>query len=434
MSLEEPKPNAAAKIAEHSDASVPAIAAKSGPSAAIAAASTPLPGTAAPPRRRRAPLFFLLLVLLAAGGGTLLYRARLGKEATDDAQVEGRVVSVAARVPGQVTRVLVRDNQLVQAGDVLIELDARELEARLAAARADLASMRAQLAAAQAQLDLTERNITANLKQARGSLRQAASGTLSASANVKQSKADVIAARSRLQLAKQELDRSRKLSENGAASPAELEARQASFDQAQASVEQAEARLLNATANTTGSQAAISVAQGRMVAAETGPQQVAAARAAVDLAQARVDQAGAALRLAELNVSYTKITAPIRGQVSRRNVELGQLVSPERALLALVPTDDIWVVANYKEDQVAAMRAGQRAEVQIDAYPHRTFVARIESIAGATGARFSLLPPDNASGNFVKVAQRIPVLIRLDALPEVPLRPGMSANITVFTE
>ncbi len=408
-------------------------AGRSGMAAAVHAASTPLPRAPAP-KSRRAPIVFVLLLLIAGGGGTLLYRSRLGKETTDDAQIEGRVVSVAARVPGQVTRVLVRDNQAVEQGEVLVELDSRELDARLLAARADLASAKAQLASAQAQLALTERNVTANLKQARGGLRQAASGTLSASASVKQSKADVIAARSRLQLAKQELERTQKLSANGAASPADLEARQASFDQAQASLEQAEARLLNATANTSGSQAAISVAQGRVVAAEAGPQQIEAAHAAVDLAQARVDQAAAALRLAELAVSYTKIVAPIRGVVSRRSVELGQLVSPERALLALVPADDIWLVANYKEDQLRDMRPGQRAELHVDTYGRRTFYGKIESIAGATGARFSLLPPDNASGNFVKVAQRVPVLIRFDALPDVPMRPGMSATVTVFTE
>ena len=349
------------RVAEHSSAGVVApgsAESRSGVQAAVQAASTPLPSGTPAPKRRKAPLVLLLLIVVAAGGGTWIYRSRLGKESTDDAQIEGRVVSVAARVPGQVTRVLVRDNQPVNEGDVLVELDSRELDARLLAARADRASMEAQLAAAQAQLALTERNVTANLKQARGGLRQAASGTMSATATVKQSKADVIAARSRLQLAKQELERSQKLSASGAASQAELEARQATFDQAQANLEQAEARLLNAAANTSGSQAAISVAQGRMVAAEAGPQQVDAARAAVDLAQARLDQAAAALRLAELNVSYTKITAPIRGVVSRRNVELGQLVSPERALLALVPADDIWLVANYKEDQLRDMRSG----------------------------------------------------------------------------
>lgn len=393
------------------------------------------PGVAAPaPRKPKARLVMVGLLLAAVVGGGLVYRARLGTESTDDAQIEGRVVSVAARVSGQVVRVLVKDNQLVRAGDVLVELDARELTARLAAARADQASAHAQLQSAQAQLELTERNITANLKQAKGSLRQATSGTLAATATVKQTKADVLAARSRLQLTKQELERTQKLVSNGASSQAELDGRQAAFDQAQANLEQAEARLLNANANSGGSMAAISVAQGRMVAAETGPQQVDAGRAAVALAQARLDQATAAQQLAELNVSYTKITAPISGVVSRRTVENGQLVSPERALLALVPPDDIWIVANFKEDQLREMRPGQAAEVRVDTYGGRRFPAHVDSIASATGARFSLLPPDNASGNFVKVAQRVPVLIRLDQPSELPMRPGMSAFVLIKTE
>jgi membrane fusion protein (multidrug efflux system) len=391
--------------------------------------------TAPPPKKKgKARSVFLTLLLIATVGGTLLYRSRLGKESTDDAQVEGRVVNVAARVAGQVVRVLVNDNQLVKEGQVLVELDDRELLARLAVARADFASTTAQLQSAQAQLQLTERNINATLKQAKGTLRQAASGTLSASATVKQAKADVIVSRSRLSLAKQELERAQKLISNGASSQAELDGRQAAFDQAQANLEQAEARLLNATANTSGSQAAISVAQGRMAAAETGPQQVSAAEAAVALAKARLDQSAASLQLAELAASYTKITAPCAGMVSRRSVEHGQLVSPERALMSIVPPDDIWIVANLKEDQLREMRAGQRAEVLVDTYGRRTFAGHVDSIASATGSRFSLLPPDNASGNFVKVAQRIPVLIRLEQLPEVPLRPGMSAYVTVFTQ
>lgn len=392
------------------------------------------PAVIAPaPKRGKARFVLIGLLLTAAVGGTLVYRMGLGKESTDDAQIEGRVVSIAARVNGQVLSVHVSDNQVVKKGTLLVELDPRELSARAMAARADLASTKAQLSSAQANLELTERNITANIKQARGTLRQATSGKTSATAAVQQASADLRAARSRFELSKIDLERTQKLVGSGAASTAELDARQAAFDQAQANLAQSDARVANAAANTTSSVGAISVAQGRLVAAETGPQQVQASKAAVDLAASRVEQAEAALQLAELNLSYTKIIAPSDGVVSRRTVEVGQLVSPERALLALVPPDDIWVVANFKEDQLREMRPGQKAQLTVDTYGRRRFPAHIDSIAGATGARFSLLPPDNASGNFVKVAQRVPVLIRLDAPPEVPLRPGMSAYVTVLT-
>ena len=175
-------------------------------------------------------------------------------------------------------------------------------------------------------------------------------------------------------------------------------------------------------------------AQGRLAQAETGPEQLDAARAASGVAAARVEQALAALSLSELNLSYAKVKAPMRGVVSRRSVEPGQLVSPERTLLALVPPDDVWVVANFKEDQVREMRPGQKVEVKIDAYGRRVFAAHVESLAGASGSRFALLPPDNASGNFTKVVQRIPVLIRLEAPPDVPFRPGMSAFASVTTK
>ncbi len=180
-----------------------------------------------------------------------------------------------------------------------------------------------------------------------------------------------------------------------------------------------------------GSQGALEAARGRLVAAEAGPQQVEQARAALALARARLAQAEAARTLAQLNVSYATIRAPRGGVVSRRTVEPGQMVDPSRALMAIVPLDDVWVVANFKEDQVGTMREGQRAEFTVDAFPGRRFHAHVESLAGATGSRFSLLPPDNASGNFVKVIQRVPVLLRIDDAGAVPLRPGLSADVTV---
>jgi membrane fusion protein, multidrug efflux system len=154
----------------------------------------------------------------------------------------------------------------------------------------------------------------------------------------------------------------------------------------------------------------------------------------VEQADARVQQAEAALKLAELNLSYTTVRAARRGVVSRRTVEEGQWVTPERPLMALVPLEDVWIVANFKEDQLADMHPGQPATVQFDTYGGREFAAHVESIGGGTGARFALLPPDNATGNFIKVVQRVPVLLRLDGSAGVALRPGMSADVTVRTD
>ncbi|MEO7111144.1 MAG: HlyD family secretion protein, partial [Polyangiaceae bacterium] len=186
-------------------------------------------------------------------------------------------------------------------------------------------------------------------------------------------------------------------------------------------------------ASTQGSTGGVILAQGRFAAADTLPQQIEVARATVALMAARVKQSESALKTAELNLSYTQIKAPRRGEISRRSVEVGQAVGPERPLLAIIPVDDTWIVANYKEDQLSKMRAGQPADLQIDAFGGRHFHGHVDSIAGGTGSRFSLLPPDNASGNFIKVVQRVPVLIRIDGDPGVALRPGMSVTTTVDT-
>ncbi len=395
---------------------------------------TPKAAEAPPAKKiRRATIVLPALVLLALAAGGGVYAHGLGTESTDDAQVEGHIVNVATRVSGQVARVLVKDNQLVEAGDVLVELDAADYLARLAGARADLASAQAALASARAQLALTERTIDANLAQAKGSLAQAASGWAATRASGQQVRADIVAAESRRALAETDLHRAEALRRDDAISQAELDTRRAAFDQTVALLDQARARLAGVDATGASTAGQVEAAQGKVAAAQTGPEQLDAARAAVGVAEARVAQARAALDAAELNASYTTIHAPARGLVSRRTVEPGQMISPERPLLALVPPDDLWVVANFKEDQLADMRPGQPVEIHVDTYGRRGFAGHVESLAGASGARFALLPPDNASGNFVKVVQRVPVLVRFDGAPSVPLRPGMSANVSVST-
>jgi membrane fusion protein (multidrug efflux system) len=378
-------------------------------------------------------LLFAALVIAAASAGTIRFVNHRGIETTDDAQIEGHVANVAPRVSGQVKRVLVKDNQQVQAGDVLAELDDRDLAARLAAARADLAAARAQLHAMRTQLTLTEKTVDSNLAVARGGVAQASAVRGTTRAAIDQAQADLVAAESRRALAVTDFGRSEKLFATGAVAQAEYDSRKSVLDQAEASVSQARARLASAEAGVENSSGTVQTARGRLIAAESGPEQIEASRAQVELAQARVDQAAAALTQAELNFSYARVKAETSGVVARRSVEVGQIVSPERPLMAIVPLDDTWVVANFKEDQIANMKPGAPATVTVDTFSGTKLTGHVESLAGGTGARFSLLPPDNASGNFTKVVQRVPVLIRLDPHQTAELRPGLSATATVST-
>jgi len=389
---------------------------------------------APPAKRSRAKTLLPALAALAALIGTGIYLHGRGKETTDDAFVESHVANVAPRVQGQVLHVLVRDNQGVNAGDVLVELDDRDATARAHAAKADLESAQATLSAANAQLALAEHSVDAGLRQAKGGVTQAFALSGSSKAQIDQARADLAAAESRAALTAMELGRAQKLNSDGAVAQAELDSRKSLNDQALAAVEQARARLAAASVGLMNAGGSIESAQGRLAAAQTGPDQVAVAHAQVDVAKARVDQAQAALEQAELNLSYMKVRAPTNGVVSRRSVEPGQLVDPARPLLALTALDDSWVVANFKEDQIGALRVGQAADVTLDAFSGRKLAGHLESFSGGTGSRFALLPPDNASGNFTKVVQRVPVLIRIDDKPQdLVLRPGLSAYVIVHT-
>jgi membrane fusion protein (multidrug efflux system) len=402
----------------------------------LAPGAPPVSGAnaAAPKKKPKAKLVFVGLALTLGAVGTGVWLNGRGKESTDDAFVEGHVASVAARIQGQVVKVNVKDNQLVEPGMVLVEIDDRDAKVRLATAEADLLSAKASLSAAETQLALTEKNADANLRQAKGGVVSASAMAGSSKASIDQAKADVDAAESRRQLAELDLKRSEKLRADGAVAQADLDARKAAYDQAVASVAQARAREQNAVVGITNAAGSIETAQGRLVAAQAGPEQIQAARAAVAVAAARVAQSEAALEQARLNVSYTQVKAQVRGVVSRRSVEVGQTVDPARPLMAISALDDVWVVANFKEDQIADIKDGEKVKLKIDAFPGRTFHAHVDSVQAGSGARFSLLPPDNASGNFTKVVQRIPVLIRIDDRPQdVTLRPGMSTYVTVFT-
>jgi len=383
--------------------------------------------------RKKAPLVAGGLVTVGLGIAAVLFITSRGKETTDDAQIEGHVSPVAARVSGQVKRVLVNDNQRVKQGDVLVELDDSDYAVRAASARADLAAADASYHSALATLDLTKKQLDANLAIARGGVAQASAISGSTQATIDQASADVAAASSRLALAKTELARTQKLVDGGAVPRTELDARLDAVNQTEAQLSAAKARVVTAEASRSNSSGTTEAARGRLLIAQAVPEQIAVAEAQVELAKARVDQAQAAMRQAELNLGYTKIRAEVDGVVSKRNVEPGQIASPDRSLMALVDTREEWVVANFKETQLNKIHAGQRVRIKVDGFDDATLHGTVESIQAGTGSRFSLLPPDNASGNFTKVTQRVPVKIVL-ADQKLELRPGMSADVTVYTE
>jgi membrane fusion protein, multidrug efflux system len=383
--------------------------------------------------RRKAPLVAGGLVTVGLGIAAVLYISSRGKETTDDAQVEGHVSPVAARVTGQVSRVLVKDNQRVKKGDVLVELDDADYAVRAASARADLAAAQATYDSAAATLELTKKQLDANLAIARGGVSQATAVSGSTQAVIDQANADVSASTSRLALAKTELARTQRLVDQGAIPRNELDARLDAVAQTESQLASARARVVTAMASRSNSSGTTEAARGRLLIAQAVPEQIAVAQAQVELAKARVDQAQASLRQADLNLGYTKIRAEIDGTVSKRTVEPGQIASPDRALLALVDTSEEWVVANFKETQLGKIRPGQSVKIKIDGFDDQMH-GTVDSIQAGTGSRFSLLPPDNASGNFTKVTQRVPVKILLPDHAQEGLRPGTSADVTVYTE
>ena len=391
-------------------------------------------GAAPPKKRPKAKLVLGALAVTFATIGAAAWLAGRGKQSTDDAFVEAHVASVAARIQGQVVRVDVKDNQLVEVGDALVAIDDRDAKVRLATAEADLLSAKANLAAFETQLALTEKNIAATLRAGEGRRRPGVGARRLVARHDRSGQGRRRRRGLERALAELDLRRTEKLHGDGAVAQADLDAKRALFDQAVAQVAQARARQESALVGLTNAAGSIETAQGRLAAANAGPEQVEAARAAVAVAAARVAQAEAVVEQAKLALSYTEVKAQVRGVVSRRSVEVGQTVDPSRPLMAITALDDVWIVANFKEDQIAQIAPGQTATIEVDAFHGRKLTGHVDSLSGGSGARFSLLPPDNASGNFTKVVQRIPVLVRFDEPPkDITLRPGMSTYITVHT-
>jgi len=405
-----------------------------------------------PVRFTRQPRFFLLVgvVVVAVAGVFVWLWITAGRESTDDAQVDASVAPVAARVGGTVVRVPVKDNQPVDPGTVLVELDPRDFQVAIEKARAELADAEASAVAAQSNVPITSTTAASNVSTAEGSVEQAGGG-------VDQAQKEEVAARARLTTAQA---RQREAEANAARTAKDVErlrgllakdeVSQQQFDAAVSAAEAQRAATDSAKSQVVEAEAGIRVAESKLVqarageqqaraglrSAQTGPAQVAAIRARALAAEAHAQQARATLAQAELNLQYATIKAALKGTVSRKSVQVGQVVQPGQPLMALVPIEDVWITANFKETQLQHMRPGQSVIIEVDAYGGREYKGHVDSIAAATGARFSLLPPENATGNFVKVVQRVPVKIVLEPGqdPEHLLRPGLSVAPTVYTK
>jgi len=388
------------------------------------------------------------VAIAIAAGAFILWRYLSPRESTDDAQVSGHVSPLAARIGGTVKTVHVTDNQVVKAGDVLIELDPRDYQIALDRARADLAAAEAAARGAQAAVPIAATTTSSELSAAQAGASNADAGLRVLDRETDASQAKLAAATAKLDevtanatRAAQDVERLRPLAAKDEISKQMMDAAiaadqagRAAVSSAQAAIREAQANIETLKARRTVAQGAQQQAQAQARSAGTAPQQVSLTQAKAQGAEAQVLQARAAVDQATLNLERTTVRAPVGGIVSRKTVEVGQVIQPGQALLALTSTQDVWVTANFKETQLQKMRTGQRVEVDVDAYGGHAFRGHIDSIAAATGATFSLLPPENASGNFVKVVQRVPVKIVLDDAGAAAgqLRPGMSANATVF--
>jgi membrane fusion protein (multidrug efflux system) len=422
--------------------------------------------------RRPAFLIIASIVLLLGLLFVVRYWAYArSHESTDDAFVDGHIVQVSPKVSGNVLKVYVTDNQNVNAGDLLVEVDGRDLQAKVDQARAALDAGLAQHKQAQTQVTLTRVSTRANVRQAAAGVQQARSGVSgaragvasersrtaqssaginTAEANMQQARAQLSAAQAEAARANADVQRYQALLEKDEISKQRFDQAVAAARTANAQVDAAnekvaanEAQISEARAATSaqaattqraesqvgGARAQVNEALGRLEQANTAPQQVAVSEAQAASAGANIEQLQAAVDEAELQLSYTKIYAPETGRVTRKSVEVGALVQVGQPLLAIVP-GDVWVTANFKESQVGNIKPGQGVDVTVDAYPGRVFKAHVDSIQAGTGSRFSLIPPENATGSYVKVVQRVPVKIvfepnQIDS--QHLLAPGMSA-------
>jgi len=380
-------------------------------------------------------LYFILggAVLLLLIGYGIYAMLSSGKASTDDAQVSADIVPVAARVAGQVTAVHITENQPVHAGQPIADLDPSDAQVKVGQAEADLQIAQAQAADADARTTVTSATARGALTAAQGALQSSREGVDSSAASINEARAAVARARANAEKARLDFQRAEELGGKGDISRAQVDAARAAHESADADLAQANARLIATENARQAAQANVQSAQGRVQQSAPVREQISAAQAQARLAHARIATAEAALKAAQLNLSYTKIVAPRDGLASKLTVHAGSYVTAGTPIVQLVPRTT-YVLANFKETQMRDIRPGQRATIRIDALGRRDFEGKIESLSGGTGASFSLLPPDNASGNFVKVVQRVPVRISWSGPPADQVPVGSSAEVTVYTK
>jgi len=378
-------------------------------------------------------ILILILVAVIAGGVFVWLRHESHYESTDDAQIEGHIDVVSARITGTVIDInpKVANNEFVEAGTLLVELDPNDYQVTLDHAKADLATRVSIAQSARVNIPITRARAFSQLSQAKAARDEAA--------------ATIETEQAKLSVAQYQVQRDEALAERAARDRVRYQAlvdkkeiSRSEFDQRDTEATAASRTLDADRAAVTAAKNAIVEAQARLAqkqadidAAQTAPDQVVDAQAQSQTASGQLNLVNADIHSAQLNLGYTKIYAPVSGIVGRKTVETGQRIQPGQALMAIVPLDDIWITANFKETQLKLMRKGQPVSIHVDENG-RDFAGYIENLPGAAGTLFSLLPPENASGNFVKVVQRLPVRIRLNAGQDVKdLRPGMSVTPTV---
>ncbi|HET9925781.1 MAG TPA: HlyD family secretion protein [Methylomirabilota bacterium] len=406
-----------------------------------------------------------VLTLSALAYGGYVWWQSLKRVATDDAYVEGSVVVISAKVAGHVAEVLMDDNRAVKAGDLLLRIDPRDYAAKRDQAKAAVAVALASHQAVRSETQLTRETTDAQAEEARAALESArvaeqaaASAVLEARATVEAKRAavaamtaDVAGAQSTQRQTAREMERMRQLLQAGFVaqrdfdqaemashtSAATLEATQRRLNQAEKEVQQVEAALASRVLAVSQAKQRINEARAALARVESQRRQVTVKEAEIERAEASLNQAKADLSFADLQLQHTEVRAPADGVISKKSVEPGQVVQMGQPLLAIVPLHDVWVVANFKETQLSRVKPGMLAEVEIDTFPGKVFHGTVDSLSAGTGARFSLLPPENATGNWVKVVQRVPVKIRLDAKEfgnPLTLRAGMSAYVVIHVK
>jgi membrane fusion protein (multidrug efflux system) len=384
--------------------------------------------------RLRKRIVILALVLAVLVGGAFLWRYLSSYESTDDAQVDVHLYPVSSRISGYVVRVNVGDNQWVQKGTVLVEIDPKDYEVAVAQAQANLASAEATAQSLNIAVPIASVSTSSQLQFTASDVDNAAAGIVAAEAQLNAAHAQLEQAEANDVKAQDDLHRYKLLVDK-------QDVAAQVYDQALAAARASTATVAAARDNEAAAAQSVQQARSRLAgsqanhqSAETGPQQVSSTRARARAAIADVEQKRAALEQAELNLQYTKIVAPVSGEVNK-TVVVGLNVQAGQQLLTVVPLDEVWITANFKETQLRHMRVGQKAKVHVDS-SGRIFRGHVDSIAGATGPLFSLLPPENATGNYVKIVQRIPVKIVLESGEngDHQLRPGMNVVPDVFLQ